>query len=81
MLCSKTVSLLACASEQEIFSVWNCFSLPFFAIQPGGAQLVAQMFSFLETVRIQGGNAAARLFELLAFNDRSPPETSAGSVG
>jgi hypothetical protein len=31
-----------------------------------GAQLVAQMFSFLETVRLQGGEAISQLYELLS---------------
>lgn len=30
-----------------------------------GAQLVAQMFSFLETVRLQGQEAIAQLYQLL----------------
>jgi hypothetical protein len=30
-----------------------------------GAQLLAQMFSFLETVRLQGGEAIAQLYQLL----------------
>ena len=38
-----------------------------------GAQLVAQMFSFLETVRLQGGEAIAQLYELLSLAGRSPP--------
>ncbi len=47
-----------------------------------GAQLVAQMFSFLETMRLQGNNAIARravaspiaaLCELLSLAGRSPP--------
>ncbi len=38
-----------------------------------GAQLVAQMFSFLETVRLQGGDAIASLCELLSLAGRSPP--------
>ncbi len=38
-----------------------------------GAQLVAQMFSFLETVRLQGEDAIARLCELLSLAGRSPP--------
>lgn len=32
---------------------------------------VPQMFSFLETVRLQDGNAAGKLFELLALAARS----------
>jgi hypothetical protein len=38
-----------------------------------GAKLVAQMFSFLETVRLQGGHAIAQLCELLSLAGRSPP--------
>jgi len=38
-----------------------------------GATLVAQMFSFLETVRLQDGRAIQELFELLALAGRSPP--------
>lgn len=38
-----------------------------------GAQLVAQIFSFLETVRLQGGDAIAQLCELLSLAGRSPP--------
>ncbi|NEQ80454.1 MAG: IS66 family transposase [Moorea sp. SIO2I5] len=46
-----------------------------------GAQLVAQMFSFLETMRLQGNNAFAKRFfwniaalcELLSLAGRSPP--------
>lgn len=38
-----------------------------------GTQLVAQMFSFLETVRLMDGNAASHLFELLTQANRSPP--------
>ena len=38
-----------------------------------GAQLVAQMFSFLETVRLQGGEAISQLYELLSLAGRSPP--------
>ncbi len=38
-----------------------------------GAKLVAQMFSFLETVRLQGGDAIAQLCELLSLAGRSPP--------
>jgi hypothetical protein len=38
-----------------------------------GAQLVAQMFSFLETMRLQGNNAYAQLCELLSLAGRSPP--------
>ncbi|WP_424103358.1 IS66 family transposase [Moorena producens] len=38
-----------------------------------GAQLVAQMFSFLETMRLQGNNAISQLCELLSLAGRSPP--------
>ena len=38
-----------------------------------GAQLVAQMFSFLETMRLQGDDAIAQLCELLSLAGRSPP--------
>ena len=38
-----------------------------------GAQLVAQMFSFLETMRLQGNDALAQLCELLSLAARSPP--------
>lgn len=38
-----------------------------------GAQLVAQMFSFLETVRLQGGDVIEQLCELLSLAGRSPP--------
>ena len=38
-----------------------------------GAQLVAQMFSFLETMRLQGNNAIASFCELLSLAGRSPP--------
>lgn len=38
-----------------------------------GAKLVAQMFSFLETVRLQGGHAIAQLCQLLSLAGRSPP--------
>lgn len=38
-----------------------------------GGHLVAQMFSFLETVRLQGKDAITELFELLASAGRSPP--------
>jgi hypothetical protein len=31
------------------------------------------MFSFLETVRLQGGDAIAQLCELLSLAGRSPP--------
>jgi len=39
-----------------------------------GAQLVTMMFSFLETMRLQGKNAVAELFNLLAILERSPPQ-------
>ena len=38
-----------------------------------GAQLVAQMFSFLETMRLQGHDPIAQLCELLSLAGRSPP--------
>lgn len=38
-----------------------------------GALLVAQMFSFLETVRLQGGDAISALFDILSIAGRSPP--------
>lgn len=38
-----------------------------------GAELVAQMFSFLETMRLQGHDAIAQLGELLSLAGRSPP--------
>ena len=38
-----------------------------------GGQLVALMFSFLETTRLQGKNAVEELFSLLANAGRSPP--------
>ena len=38
-----------------------------------GAELVAQMFSFLETMRLQGHNAIVQLCELLSLAGRSPP--------
>jgi DNA-binding protein H-NS len=38
-----------------------------------GAELVAQMFSFLETMRLQGANAITQLCELLSLSGRSPP--------
>ncbi len=38
-----------------------------------GAELVAQMFSFLETMRLQGNDAIAQLGELLSLAGRSPP--------
>jgi len=39
-----------------------------------GGQLVAMIFSFLETMRLQGKNAVEELFNLLA-GERSPPQT------
>ena len=41
-----------------------------------GAKLVAQMFSFLETVRLQGGDAISALFDILSIAGRSPPGLS-----
>ena len=38
-----------------------------------GAQLVAMMFSFLESMRHQGKNAVDHLFELIASSGCSPP--------
>lgn len=38
-----------------------------------GAKLVAQMFSFLETVRLQSGDAITQLCELLSLAGQSPP--------
>ena len=38
-----------------------------------GGQLVAMMFSFLETMRLQGKNPVAELFERLASVGRPPP--------
>ncbi len=38
-----------------------------------GAQLVAQMFSFLETMRLQENDAISQLCELLSLAGRSPP--------
>ncbi|NEP59114.1 MAG: transposase, partial [Symploca sp. SIO2G7] len=38
-----------------------------------GAQLVAQMFSFLETMRLQENNLILALCELLSLAGRSPP--------
>jgi hypothetical protein len=38
-----------------------------------GAKLVAQMFSFLETVRLQGKDVIEQLCELLSLAGRSPP--------
>ncbi|MGK7877110.1 MAG: IS66 family transposase [Xenococcaceae cyanobacterium] len=43
-----------------------------------GAQLVAQMFSFLETMRLQGNNAITSLCELLSLAGRSPPGLESG---
>lgn len=40
-----------------------------------GGRLVAQMFSFLETMRLQGANAVETLFEKLSLTGRSPPES------
>jgi hypothetical protein len=37
------------------------------------AKLVAQMFRFLETVRLPAGEAIAQLYELLSLAGRSPP--------
>jgi hypothetical protein len=39
-----------------------------------GAKLVAKMFSFLETMRLQGVNAVEALFEKLSLASRSPPK-------
>ncbi len=39
-----------------------------------GGQLVAMMFSFLETMRLQGQNPVEELFERLVNVERSPPE-------
>jgi cell division septum initiation protein DivIVA len=38
-----------------------------------GGQLVSLMFSFLETMRLQGKNAVEELFNRLAGGERSPP--------
>jgi transposase len=38
-----------------------------------GAQLVAQMFSFLETMRLQGDDVISQLCELLSLAGRAPP--------
>ncbi len=38
-----------------------------------GAELVTQMFSFLETMRLQGHNAIVQLCSLLSLAGRSPP--------
>jgi hypothetical protein len=40
-----------------------------------GGQLVAMMFSFLETMRLQGKNALTELFALLTSMSRSPRQT------
>lgn len=39
-----------------------------------GGQLVAMMFSFLETMRLQGKNAVAELFSMLTNPQRPPPQ-------
>uniref|UniRef100_B8HZ16 Transposase IS66 n=1 Tax=Cyanothece sp. (strain PCC 7425 / ATCC 29141) TaxID=395961 RepID=B8HZ16_CYAP4 len=39
-----------------------------------GGQLVSLMFSFLETMRLQGKNAVSELFNLLAGVERAPPQ-------
>lgn len=39
----------------------------------GELKNVAQMFSFLETVRLQGADVIAQLYELLSLAGRSPP--------
>ncbi|MCM1984609.1 IS66 family transposase [Lyngbya confervoides] len=39
-----------------------------------GGQLVAMMFSFLETMRLQGKNAVQELFNLLSSSGLPPPE-------
>jgi transposase len=39
-----------------------------------GAQVVAMMFSFLETMRLQGKNAVEELANLLSQPQRSPPQ-------
>jgi hypothetical protein len=44
-----------------------------------GGQLVALMFSFLETTRLQAKNAVAELFSLLAYVGRSPPMLQASA--
>ena len=38
-----------------------------------GGELVAQMFSFLETMRLQGENPITQLCQLLSLAGRSPP--------
>jgi transposase len=45
-----------------------------------GGQLVALMFSFLETTRLQGKNAVETLFSLLANAGRSPPMLQASPL-
>jgi transposase len=40
-----------------------------------GGQLVAMMFSFLETMRLQGKNALTELLALLTSMGREPPQT------
>jgi hypothetical protein len=45
-----------------------------------GGQLVAMMFSFLETMRLQGRNPVAELFERLTNGGRSPPINEATSL-
>jgi transposase len=42
-----------------------------------GGQLVAMMFSFLETMRLQGKNAVEELARLLSQPERSPPQLQA----
>jgi transposase len=39
-----------------------------------GAQVVAMMFSFLETMRLQGKNAVEELSKILSDPERSPPQ-------
>lgn len=39
-----------------------------------GGQLVAMMFSFLETMRLQGKDAVSELFKLMAAVGRPPPD-------
>lgn len=46
-----------------------------------GGQLVAMMFSFLETMRLQSKNAVEELFKLLAHEGRPPPVTELDAVG
>jgi hypothetical protein len=45
-----------------------------------GGQLVSLMFSFLETMRLQGKNAVDELFNLLAGAERSPPSVLPSTV-